>query len=219
MIAKELISAEILPLKTSTTGNEALHWMSDYHVRHLPIVNNEQLLGLISEDDIMNFDTEEPIGWYTLSLSKPYVHDHDHIYEVMRLIYQYRLSLIPVIDKDNNYIGAISLSDVLRYFADSAAFSEPGSIIVLEMNRLNYSLAEISRLVEMENAVILSSFITSVPDSTEVEITLKINRQDIQRILATFARFDYQVKASFTEESFIDSLQEHYDSLMTYLNV
>jgi CBS-domain-containing membrane protein len=219
MIARELISAEIVPLRTSNTGEDALAMMDDFHIRHLPIVNDKQLLGLISEDEIFEFDTDEPVGSYTLKMSHPYVHDTDHIYDIMRLLNEYRLTVIPVVDNDNNFLGVVSLHDLLNYFAQSASFSEPGSVVVLTVNKRNYSLSQIARIVESEGAVILNSFITSMPDSTELEITLKINRPDIAHIIATFHRFDYEIKATFSESEYMDSLQEHYDSLMSYLNV
>jgi acetoin utilization protein AcuB len=219
MIARELISEDIIPLKTSNTGDYALAMMSDFHVRHLPIVNNRQLLGLISEDEIFEYDASEPLGSYSLKMSHPYVYDVDHIYEIMQILNEYRLTLIPVIDKEQNYLGVVSLNDLLKYFAETASFSERGSVIVLEVNKYNYSLAQIARIVESENATILNSFITSSPDSTELEITIKINRTDISRIIATFNRFDITIKASFSETEYMDSLQEHYDSLMSFLNV
>jgi acetoin utilization protein AcuB len=219
MIAKELISEDIIPLKTSNTGDYALGMMSDFHVRHLPIVNNRQLLGLISEDEIFEYDSSEPVGSYSLKMSHPYVYDSDHIYEIMQILNEYRLTLIPVVDKDQNYLGVVSLNDLLKYFAETASFAEPGSVIVLEVNKQNYSLSQIARIVESENATILNSFITSSPDSTELEITLKINRTDISRIIATFNRFDMTIKASFTESDYVDSLKEHYDSFMAYMNV
>ena len=219
MIARDLISEDIVSLKTSNTGDDALALMSEYHVRHLPIVNNKQLLGLISEEEIMEFDTEEPVGSYPLKMLHPYVNDRDHIYDIMRLLNEYRLTVIPVVDKENNYLGVVSLHDLLKYFAESASFSERGSVIVLTVNKHNYSLAQIARIVESEGAIILNSFVTSSPDSTELQITLKVNRPDINSILATFGRFGYDITASFSETDYMDSLQEHYDSLMHYLNV
>lgn len=219
MIAKDLISEEIVPLRTSDTGDDALAIMSDFHVRHLPIVNGTQLLGLISENEILEFDTEESVGSYPLKMTHPFVYDRNHVYDIMRLLNEYHLTLIPVIDKAHNYLGVVTLEDVLKFVAESASFGEHGSVIVLTVNRFNYSLSQIARIVESENAIILNSFITSMPDSTELDITLKLNRSDISKILASFRRYDYDVKASFSESEYIDSLQEHYESLMSYLSV
>ncbi len=219
MVAESLISDVIIPLRTSDTGDEALGMMDDFYVRHLPIVNNEQLLGVISENDILNFDAHEAVGSYSLSLRRPYVNAKDHIYEVMRQLAQSDLSVIPVVDNENNYLGVVTQEDLLHYFATTFSFTEPGSIIVLEINKRDYSLAEIARIIESESAIILSNFITSQPDSLKMEVTIKVNRQNIQSIIATFQRFDYLIKASFNESEYVDSLKERYDSLMSYLNV
>ncbi|MFK7931956.1 MAG: CBS domain-containing protein [Saprospiraceae bacterium] len=219
MIAGNLISNIIIPLRTSDTGDDALGVMSDFYVKHLPIVNNEQLLGTISEDDILENDVEEAVGSYSLSMHRPYVKENDHIYEVMRIMAEYNLTVIPVVDFDDNYKGLIAQDDLLRYFANTGSFKEPGSIIVLEMGKRDYSLSEISRIVESEGAAILSSFITTSLDSTQVDVTVKVNRQNIQSIIATLQRFEYDIKASFNEVEYLESLQERYDALMSYLNV
>jgi CBS domain-containing protein len=219
MVAENLISTAVLPVRTSDTGKETLAIMENFNVRHLPIVNNHQLLGVISEEDIIVHNIHEPVGSYELSLLKSYVQKSDHLYEVMRLLAEYQLTVIPVVDENGDYLGMISLEDVLNYFAKTAAFSEAGSIVVLEFQHRSYSLAEIARLVEAERATILSTFVTSDPDSATVEVTLKINRQDISNILNAFDRFGYEIKASFNETEYLESLQERFDALMTYLSV
>ena len=219
MIAESLISTDIIPLQTSDRGETALEMMSEFYVRHLPIVNNRQLLGLISEDDVLNYDVHEAIGSYSLSLIRPYAMISDHIYELMRLMAELRLTVIPVVDHDQNYQGVVSMEDLLQYFAQTASFTEPGSILILDVQRRDYSLAEIARLVESEQATILNVFLTGHPESARITVTLKINLLEIGRIVATFERFEYVVNASFTESEYVDSLKERYDSLMSYLNV
>jgi CBS domain-containing protein len=152
MKAAELVSQEMIPLKTSDTGEEALSIMGDFYVRHLPIVNNEQFLGLLSEDDILNNDIKEPVGSYQLSLTRPYVDEESHLYEVLSIMSEFQLSVIPVVDIEKDYLGLIALNDLLSALSRMGSFSEPGGIVVLEMSRINYSLTEISRIVESENA-------------------------------------------------------------------
>lgn len=220
MIAANLLTDSLIPLRTSDTGDEALSMMSDFYVKHLPIVNNEELLGLISEEDILDNDAMEAVGSYPLSLARFYVRDTDHIYEVMRLLAEYKLTVIPVVDEKSSYLGMISQEDLINYFAATGSFTEPGSIIVLEMHRRDYSLAEIARIAESENANIVSSFISATGvDESLIDVTLKINLNSIQGLLATFDRFGYQVKASFNESDYFDTLKERYDALMMFLNV
>ena len=219
MIAANLLSQSIVPLKTSDTGQEALSIMSDFYVKHLPIVNNKQLLGLLSEDDILDHDIEEAVGSFRLSMQRPYVKGSDHIFEVIRTMSEFNLTVIPVVDQEDNFLGLISQDDLLKFFAGIGSFTEPGSIIVFEMSKQDYSLAGIARIVESENAAILSSFITTNLDSSKIDLKIKINRSDIQALVKTFERFEYQVKASFQEADYFDTFKDRYQSLMTYLNI
>lgn len=219
MTADQLVSDSIIPLRTSDSGDDALGMMSDFFVRHLPIVNNKELLGLLSEDDILDHDAVEPVGSYSLSLPRPYVQAQDHLYEVMRMLVELHLTVIPVVDEENIYQGLITLEDLLIYFGQSMPFTEPGSILVLEMGKRDYMLSEITRIVESENATVLSAFVTSHPDTSFIEVTLKVNKQNIQSIIATLDRYDYQIKATFQEMVYADTLRDRYDALMTYLNV
>jgi acetoin utilization protein AcuB len=115
MIGSSLLSNAVFPLKTSDTGEEALNLMAEYHVSHLPIVNNKHLLGLISEDDILSHDIFEPIGAYQLSLIRNFVKDTDHLFEAMDVLSKNRLTLVPVIDKEENYQGVITAQDLLTF--------------------------------------------------------------------------------------------------------
>jgi len=220
MIARHLISEEIIPLKTSSTGKEALSLMEELKVTHLPIVNNEVFLGLISEQDIYDLNIpEEPLGNYKLSLKHPYVSEHQHLYDVLKLVNEMKLSLIPVLDDHERYLGCITLLDLVGAMAGSFSLENPGGVIVLEMSQNDYDLSEIARIVESNDAKVLSLFISTHVDSTRLEVVLKLNRTDLGGVLQTFDRYGYFVKASFGDEEDHDDLKENYDSLMNYLNL
>lgn len=219
MIARELISHLIHPLRTSDTGEQALTHLQIYHLKHLPIVNNEQLLGTISEEDITTSPIDEPIGSFSLGLNKAYVKDTDHLFEVMSVMADHKLTVIPVVDSRENYLGLITLEDLIQYYARSFSFSEPGGIIVIELQQSDYSLAEISRIIESEKAVVLSSFLTHDEGTKNMYLTIKTNQKEIQHLQATLERFGYIIKATFSEEGYFESLQDHYDAFLHYLNV
>jgi acetoin utilization protein AcuB len=221
MLAKDLISDVIPSLRTSDSGQKALYWMDIFRISHLPIVNNIDFLGLISDKDIYdNNMAEEPIGNHNLSLFSPFVTLDQHIYEVIELASELQLTVVPVLDKENQYMGVITLTDLLHYFADVSALKQPGGIIVLEMNAIDYSLTQIAQIVESNDAKILSMYITSSVNSTKMEVTLKINRKDLTSILQTFNRYNYIIKASFMDENDLYSLYENrYDSFMKYLSI
>jgi acetoin utilization protein AcuB len=220
MLAVELISDALPPIHTSDTVQKAVDRMVEFRIRHLPIVNEEQFLGLLGENDLIEVsDYQTEIGALALSLVNPYVLEDQHIYDVIRLFYEQKLTVVPVLDIKKNYLGMISINTMTEYFAKLTSVSQPGGIIVLEINNKNNSLAHMAQIVESDNAQILSSYVMQHPDSTRMEVTLKVNKQDISNILATFLRYEYDVKATFNHTGDNDNSKDRYDSLMNYLNL
>jgi len=221
MLAKDLISDVIPALRTSDSGQKALYWMDIFRISHLPIVNNEDFLGLISDKDIYDYNmAEEPIGNHTLSLFSPYVTEDQHVYEVIELASRLSLTIVPVLSNNSHYKGVITQNDLIHYFADFSALKEPGAIIILEMSIHDYSLSQISQIVESNDAKILSLYISSHSSSTRLELTLKINRSDLTSIIQTFTRYNYTIQSTFMDHDDMDSLYENrYDMFMKYLSI
>jgi len=221
MLAKEMMSEVVPALKTSDTGYQALTWMDIFRISHLPIVNNNEFLGLISDKDIYNLNmAEEPIGNHNLSLFSPFVYENQHIYEVIELVSRLKLSAVPVLDHNNNYLGIITLNELIDRLADLPALKHPGGILVLELNVNDYLLSQISQIVESNDAKVLSLYLTSSEDSTKMDIILKINRTDLSSIIQTFERYDYTIKASYLKDNEADNvIKNRYELFMRYLNV
>ena len=218
MMASAFIDPSIVPLKISDSVAVAIDFFKEFSVRQLPVVKDNICIGILSLDEIEEELTDIPVLDF-INLSYSFASTYDHIYEVMRAISEQSVTLFPIIDENNNYLGCITLASLFKNYVNCAAFSQPGSIVVLEMDKKNYSLAEIARIVESENKVILSSLLSSNAESDRLEITLKLNSAQIQNLLSTFERFGYNIKATFDEEDVKDTLKNRYESLMTYLNV
>jgi acetoin utilization protein AcuB len=221
MVAKDLISEVIPSLKTSDLGQTALNWMEIFRVSHLPIVNSQDFLGLISDADIYDMNQpEEPIGNHALKLFKPYVDVDQHIFEVIGLASRLKLSVVPVLDSNNHYKGAITISDLIRHLASLSSMDQPGGIIVLELIERDYSLSQIAQIVESNNVKVLSMYITSPPESTKLEVTLKVNTSDLISVIRTFERYNYEVKTWVSSDDSMDRFySERFDLLMKYLNI
>ena len=186
----------------------------------MPIVNETQFLGLLAEDELIEAkDVDSPIGSLALSLLNPFVYEDAHIYDIIRLLTQLNLSAVPVLDYKKNYLGLIAVNSILGYVADIFAVKDAGGIIVLEISNRNNSLAHMAQIVEADNAQILSSYVQSFPDSTKLEITLKINKTELSGIIASFERYNYQVKAVFNNTKADDGTEDRFNSFMNYLNV
>ena len=221
MIAKDLISDVVPALRTSDSGQKALYWMDIFRISHLPIVNNKDFLGLISDKDIYDLNmAEEPIGNHSLSLFSPYATLDQHIFEVIELSSRLNLSVVPVLDHSNHYLGLITMNSLIHYFGDLSALRQPGGIIVLEINANDYSLTEIAQIVESNDAKILSLYVSSQSNSMKMEVNIKVNRKELTSIIQTFNRYNYIIKASFMDENDLDSLYENrYEQFMKYLSI
>ncbi len=220
MLAKDLISEVIPVVKTSDTGAQTLTWMENFRVSHLPVVNNTDFLGLVSDSDIYALDDPDAaLGSHHLSLFSPFVLEQQHFYEVVDLVHRLNLTIIPVLNQDKVYLGSIVLRDLVKHFARFIAADQPGAIIILSMTSHDYSITEIGRLIEENNAKLLSLSAVSPPDSMQLEVSLKVNTQDVTSILRSFERYGYAIHATYLEDEELDDLyRSRYEEFMRYLN-
>ncbi|MBE7175993.1 MAG: CBS domain-containing protein [Mucilaginibacter polytrichastri] len=220
MLAFELLSDAIPPLRTSDTVRKALDRMAEFRIAHMPVVNQEQFLGLVAEEDLIEASaTEQPIGNVELSLLNPFVFENQHIYDVITLLSMQKLTIVPVLDLQRNYLGVISINSMNEYFAQITSANEPGAIIVLEISNRENSMTQIAQIIESENAQILSSYIRTFPDSTRLELTIKVNKREISAIVAGLLRYNYTIKATHHTLEIDNGSLNRYEQLMNYLNI
>ncbi len=219
MLAKDIIINTIPPIKPNESGEKALNWMDEFKVIHLPVVRGQEYLGLISDNVIYDQnDASAPLENMNIAYNRPFVYADSHIYEVMKIISELNLTLVPILDRMDNYVGCTTLSKITSIFTSSSSIAEPGAIIILDINKVDYSLAQIAQIIEGNDTKILSSYITSSPDSNKMEVTIKVNREHIGGVLQTLNRYDYIVKAYFSQTKMNDKLKDRYNLLMSYLN-
>jgi CBS domain-containing protein len=200
--------------------SQALDLMADFHVTHLPVVVEDKLAGLVSEDDLLNVENDDILlAQLQPGFSQIAAHAEAFFYEAVQLVNENGLTLIPVIGKESEYIGSIIATDLLKYLGKVSGVSDPGGIIVLEMEKVSFSFTEISKLVETNDAQIIQLNTYADTASGNFYLTLRINKAEISDIVSTFQRYEYQVKYYFGEELYENELRTNYDHLMNYLNI
>lgn len=220
MIAIDLITYDIPPLVHTDTGEKALIWMDEFKVSHLPVLKNGNFVGLVSETHILDkMNVSENLDVLFQHLPRPFVFSNAHLFEILSKISEFKISVIPILDEHEQYLGCTSVFELMTSIANTSSMKEKGGILVLEVNEFDYSMAQIGQIVESNDAKILSSTILSEASSTKLDITLKINQEDLTSIIRTFERYDYVVKASFQNGAGTEDLQWRYDVLMNYLNL
>ncbi len=223
MIAENLISESIPTVTLDELGSKVLMLMEIFRVSHLPVVMGNEYLGVVSDKDIYDAENfEEKIEKYIKPiLLQPHVHLNQHIFEVVGVALGCGVSIVPVLGVDHSYVGSITRTDLAIKITELFSSNEPGGIIVLELTELNYSLSQISQIIEGNDARILSLYIHKPsPSSKELDVTIKVNVVDLSGIIQTFVRYDYLIKETYMDHSQIKSLyDDRYDQFMKYLNV
>jgi CBS domain-containing protein len=221
MIAQNILSEVVPPLRLTDSGQKALNWMEIFRISHLPVVDGKSLVGLISDKIIYDLNIiDKPVGDYSDHLLSPHIHINQHIYEIFSTVSLLKLTAVPVLDLHHQYVGVITVFDLVQKFADLVAVKEPGGVIVLELNSIDYSLSQIAQIVEGNDAKILSFYITQESESKLMTVTLKINVIDLSAIIQTFVRYDYDIKAVYMDDSIIQNLyDDRLDQLMKFMNI
>jgi acetoin utilization protein AcuB len=220
MLAKELITDEVPPLKPTDNAQKVLHWMEDFHITHLPVVDKREFVGMVSYADVLDLnDTEKTIGESNITMLKAFVKEDFHVFDVLKVFSNYNISAVAVVGNDEKYAGVITNNSLIHKIANMPFVHEPGGIIILEMNTRDYSLSQIAQIIEGNDAKVLNMHINAHPDTTKIEVTLKVNKEELSPILQTFTRYNYTVKATFHQQNFNDDLKRRYDQFIHFLNI
>jgi acetoin utilization protein AcuB len=221
LLANKLISDVIPAISSGEPGQKALNSMDLFRVSHLPVVDETRYLGLVSDKLIYDLNLlNEPISKEKDKFITAHVHEEQHIFEVAALMYKLKLSLLAVVNNSHFYLGAISLYDLARRFARFFSLQELGGVMVLEVNVNDYSMAQISQIVEENDTKILSFFLNRLPGTNTLEVILKFDKEDLSPVIQALNRYDYNVKGVYLDNSMLNDLyQDRYDQFMKYMNL
>ena len=218
MLTRDLISNSIPYLHLDDKVYHALQLMNDYHVAHLPVVDEEKYLGIISEEQLLHSDDDNQLNQLPIADGGNAVQANDHFLKAIQVAVQNKLSVVPVIE-EKQILGIVTYNDLLRNTSDFMSLNYPGVLIVLEIEGRDYSFAEISRIIESNDAQItqLNSFMD--PETGIMQVTIRVSKLEISDLIATFQRYEYNVKYYFGEELYENELRTNYDNLMHYLKI
>jgi CBS domain-containing protein len=220
MFASKLISDNVPPLKPADTCGRALLWMDELRVNALPVIKNREYLGLVIKSAISNpLLATTRIQDADLQFNRVFVFENQHVYDLTKVASLHKLDLVPVLNDLEEYIGLVTVNDLVAYFAESKSVYMPGGIVILELGFKDYSMTQIAQIIESDGAHILSASVSATGDPQKIELTIKVDKVDLTRILASFYRYSYNVVASYHQSEHRDDLKNRYDSLMHYLNM
>ena len=218
MIVSEITSTDIFPLKKTDTCESVLVFMQDWKVFHLPVVDNGKLVGYVTVDDLNSLKGNLKIEKYIIPNPQLFLLKTQHLFEVVQQVAETKYTCLAVCDVENNYQGAVSLTELNQAFNNSSLI-QPGAIIVLRMNPKDYSLAELSRIIEYNDSKIVNVFVhTDFTDNTKIMVSLKLNKKAISTVLQTLERYQYNIHSihQFAEQN--ADVNDRYDWLIKYIH-
>lgn len=219
MIIEELISPVVPTLLPTDTVHHALNLMEVAKLNQLPMVVDHEYIGLVKENDLLDLPEQEAAISTNCSNYRPAVHADSHPFEAMRVANQQHLNIVPVVNREDKYIGAITGDDLLKYITENSGIDNPGGIIVLQMEPRNYSLTEIARICESEDVLVMSAQLMNNAATGMLEVTLKTNRTNLEAVMASFERHEYEIKGVFGAQAGQEELMDRYNLLMNYINM
>lgn len=221
MQAYDFINNLIPPLKVTDNTQKALAWMEEIRINVLPVVDDSQFKGLVTDDLIYTLnDPTLKVGDIETEGIGCFVYQDKHIYDVLRVASEHQSNMVAVLDRDLKYQGVITMEDAISAFADSLSIQSQGAVVVLSMFMTDYSMYEIARVIESENAKILSSFISVDPlDDSKIKVTLKLDKTELRHIKATLERFGYRIIDHYQEENEPDKEQDRIGNLLRFLDI
>jgi acetoin utilization protein AcuB len=220
MNIEQLMSPVVPTLLPTDSGSRALELMEEHRVEELALVADHQYLALVKEHDLLErVDIGGTLGDTQYLNFRPAVTAISHPYQALRIAQQQDLSVVPVVDNDNNYLGVVTREDLLKYMADNSGLNNPGGIILLEVDPHNYSLFEIARICENEDTILTTTQLNTNNDTGKLEVLLKTNRTDLEPIVSSFQRHDYKILAVYGQEDNKEEVMDRYNLLMNYINM
>lgn len=218
MLTRDLISNSIPYLRLSDKVYHALQLMNDYHVAHLPVVEQDKYLGIISEEQLLQSDDENSINELQVTDGTTSVQANDHFLKAIQAAVIHKLSIVPVVE-EKQLLGIVTYNDLLRNASEFMSLNEPGALIVLELDSKHYSFTEINRIVESNDAQITQLNTYTDPETGIMQVTIRVSKLEVSDVISTFQRYEYNVKYYFGEELYENELRNNFDNLMNYLKI
>ena len=212
------ITNEYKAIDSQETIAAAQAFLDELTFSHFPVVEEQIYIGSIATEDIGTFNSDKKIIDYRYSFDKFFVRTNMVWLDVLEVFAQNHTNLVPVLNEENKYVGYYEISDIIGVFNDTPFIKEPGGIIVVKKELVDYSLSQITQIVESNNGKLLGLFISEA-DPLCVEVTLKISLGPMNEIIQTFRRYNYEIISEHQEDNYIKTLKERSDYLDKYLNI
>jgi len=215
----QLLESSMITVDLHDTVSHAMEMMDEARLEHIPVLDGLQYLGLVAFDELEDTDPTAEVISIQHRFIKPLVRTSDHFLQALRMRAKFHIDQVPVVSENNEWEGVIGTGKMLDQISLLSGVSASGSLIVLEMPRHDYAPGEINRLVESNDGMIMQLNTIQDQHTGMMQVVLRINKEEVSDVVATFQRHEYNVLYYYGDESYDNSLQNNLDHLMNYLNL
>ncbi|MFH7000416.1 CBS domain-containing protein [Flavobacterium sp. FlaQc-57] len=212
------ITNDFRAIDSQETISSVQDFFADLNFSHFPVLENGIFIGSIASDDVETFDADKKAIDYKYTLERFFARKSMLWLDVLEVFAKSHTNVIPVLDENNIYIGYYEIEDIMKFFQETPFLKEQGGIIIVQKGLLDYSMGQVTQIVESNNGKILGCFISEA-DLENVQITIKIGVGPMNEIIQTFRRYNYEIISEHQEDAYINSLKERSDYLDKYLNI
>lgn len=221
MITRELIDPNFPVLKPDDPISRAIEISEDFKLTHLLLVDEDEYMGLLTESQLFDApDDSQRVDSIPTSYKEVFCRDTIHYIDALRILFKHKIPITAILDENDKFEGVISFESLYKEISGLTAFDKDGGIVVIHINEKDYSLSELSRIIESNGSKIIAAFVK--PSENEIDhltVTLKLNTEDLSRIMASLERYEYNIIASFHKTEVSSTSQERLGLLFKYLDI
>lgn len=214
----EYITNDYKAIDSKETIAEVQDFFIEVPFSHFSVLNDGVYIGSIASDDVETFDTDKEVADYKYALEGFYARKNMIWLDVLEVFAKNHTNIVPVLDDDNSYLGYYELEDIVKFFHETPFLKEQGGIIVVQKSILDYSMSQITQIVESNNGKLLGLFVSEA-DVEKIQVTIKIAMGGMNDIIQTFRRYNYEIISEHHEDNYLNNLKERSEYLDKYLNI
>lgn len=214
----EYINNDFKPFSSSETVADIQDFFAESTFSHFPVLENGIYLGCISSVDAETFESSKAIADYRYALEGFYVRNNMIWLDVLEVFARNNANIVPILDETNKYIGYYEITDVIKFLNETPFLKETGGVIVVEKATADYSISQITQIVESNNGKLLGVFVSEA-NAEKVQVTIKITLGGMNDIIQTFRRYNYEIISEHQEDNYLNNLKERSEYLDKYLNI
>ncbi len=199
MLVKEIMHANPITVLPSVKLSDAYHLMNEKNIRHLPVLDENKLLGIITDRDLRLATSKlaerpfDPSAEVEVVMSRPVqtVSAHDPIESALQFMRELKIGCLPVLD-NNELVGIITGADILDAMLLLTGTHRPSGRLDIRLEDKTGELARLTSLLS-ERKINILSILSYVENGGKTRLVLRINTIEMRNLAEILCKSGFAV--------------------------